>query len=198
MTKASTALSRSSLDRLLSKRLTDAEIEKLKLDLENSIRLEVGDLWERPELARTYWILLINGIDDEDERGISAALASWKHLAIKDSARVVCIQTSERDRFKFACRQFGVDECPALILSDSPLMESFLKFDQGLLVDLQNKKGTFQRFLNRLHTMVENGYPLEKIGRSLNGEKFWKQMKLVYGEVKSLFSISVSASADVA
>jgi hypothetical protein len=169
------------------------DMQELKRRLRTSLQVEVADLWGKPEFARTHWILLINSVDDTMELELSSALLNWKHLTVKDSARLACIQTSDRQQFKFACSRFGISECPALVMSDSPLMEEFLKIDGELLLSLAQHKGGLLRFVNKLHTMIENGAPLAEVGQKLNQDQFWKGLKLVYKEVKSLFSISVSA-----
>ena len=71
--------------------------------VENEIQRNVEDLWEVPEHARTHWILLLNGLDNEDERSLCTEILLWKHLSAKDLARVSCYQTSDRERFMFAC-----------------------------------------------------------------------------------------------
>ena len=182
---------------LIMDALSIKDPQQLRAILEQSIQLDVADLWERAELARTYWILLLNSVDNSEERELSSQILTWKHLTVKDSARLSCIQTAEREQFKFACARFGVTECPILLMSDLPLMQQYLKLDGDLLIKLAKGEGKLLQFVNRLHTMVENGYSLEDIGKKLNNERFWQRLQMVYKEVKSLFSINLSAMADI-
>ncbi len=185
-----TTAGRESLALSLSK-LNSREVAELRRTLLTLGPLQVVDLWEDAGRALTFWVLILNGADNEDERRIASSLCLWKQLAIKESARLLCIQTSDRRAFRLVCRRFNVDRCPALVMGDTPSMESFLTLDGRLLLDLSTKKGELARFVNRLHTMIENGSSLKSLGRQLGQEKFWKQARLAYQEVKSLFSVNL-------
>lgn len=152
--------------------------------------VEVLDLWEHKELPVTYWVLLLTGVNQEEEMAIANTLLSWQAFFAKHSARVLCVQSSERSEFRCCSYSFEVVNCPALMFSDSPDMQSFVKIEPELLFNLINQKGGFQRFLTKLHSSVENGDSLIEIKSMLLTEKFWSALKLAYTEVKSLISIS--------
>jgi hypothetical protein len=152
--------------------------------------IEVLDLWEHKELPVTYWVLLLTGVNQEEEMAIANTLLSWQAFFAKHSARVLCVQSSERSEFRCCSSSFEVVNCPSLIFSDSPDMQSFVKFESELLFTLINQKGGFQRFLTKLHSLVENGDSLTDIKAMLLTEKFWSALKLAYTEVKSFVSIS--------
>ena len=158
--------------------------------------VQFQDLWERRDFAATFWVLLISGINQTEEMDIAIALLTWKHFFAKDSAMLLCIQSSERREFKCATAKFGAVNCPSLFLSDSPEMEEFIEIKPDLLFALQNSKGALQRFLTRIHQMLENGGELDSVRASLWSEQFWAGIKGVYSEVKSIVGTSVRANAD--
>jgi hypothetical protein len=152
--------------------------------------LDVLDLWEQQELPITYWILLMTGVNQEEEMKVAQTLLSWNTFFSKHSARVLCIQSSERNEFRCCSASFDVVNCPTLLFSDSPEMESFVKVEPELLFALSGQPGGLQRFLTKVHSMVENGESLVGIKNMLLTEKFWSTLKLVYQEVKGFISFS--------
>ena len=174
------------------------EIEALfQAALEESYEVEVADFWESRDIAVTYWVLMISGVNQPEEMEIAKAWLLWKAFFAKDSALVVCLQSSERREFKCASSQFGIVNCPALVLGDSPGMESSIEISSELLFTLSATPGSFQRFLARIHQLVENGTRLEDIRALLWTETFWSGIKVAYAEVKSVVSATVKASVNV-
>jgi hypothetical protein len=154
--------------------------------------LEILDLWEPREAALTYWILMLTGVNQSDELQIAGGILTWQAFLAKDSARVLCVQVSERDAFRCCSSQFDVHDCPTLIMSDLPDMSSFLKIEPDLLRSLASQPGELQRFLTRLHALAENGRSLEQLQQLMTAEAFWRGMKVVYKEIKGLISIKLS------
>jgi len=153
--------------------------------------IEVLDLWVRPEVAVTYWILLLSGVNQEEEIQIAQSLLSWQMFFSKHAARVICIQSSERAEFRCCSSTFDVVNHPTLIFSDSPVMSPFIKVEPELLFTLANQKGGLQRFFTKIHSLIENGESIGSIEGMLVTEKFWRALKLVYDEVKGFISFSV-------
>ena len=151
---------------------------------------KIIDLWERNDLAVSYWVLLLTGVNQEEEMVIAQALLSWQHFFSKTSARVACLQSSERNEFRCCSLNFDVVNCPTLVFSDSPDMQNYVKIDSELLFLMAAEKGGLQRFFTRLHSLVENGTSSSGVKDILITEKFWKTLKLAYGEVKGLISFS--------
>ena len=152
--------------------------------------IEVLELWNHKELPVSYWILLLTGVNQEEEMVIANTLLSWQTFFAKNSARLLCIQSSERNEFRCCSAFFEVVNCPTLIFSDSPDMESYIKIESELLFTLANQKGGLQRFLTKLQSLIENGDTLSEIRASLLTEKFWSALKIAYNEVKSFVSLS--------
>lgn len=156
--------------------------------------LEVVDLWEPQEAALTYWVLMLTGVNQPDELNIARDLLAWQAFFAKDSARVLCLQSSERDAFRCCSSAFEVHDCPSLVMSDTPEMQNRLKVEADLLRTLAGRPGELQRFLSRLHALVENGRTLNDLDRHLTAATFWRGLKVVYQEVKDLVSITISSS----
>jgi hypothetical protein len=183
---------------LLAKRLQGEQdielIALLRSVLEEVRALDVVDLWVPREAALTYWVLLLTGVNQPDEMHVAKDLLSWQAFFSKDSARVLCVQSSERDAFRCCSAAFGVHDCPALIMGDAPDMHSYLKIEADLLKALIAQPGELQRFLARLHALVENGHSLKDLRDLMTAEAFWRGLKVVYREVKGLISIKLSPS----
>lgn len=153
--------------------------------------LNISSLWEQPELAVTYWILLLSGVNQEDEMEIAQTLLTWKAFIAKDSALVLCIPHSERTQFRQCSASFRAVKTPTLILSDSRDMYNHIKIDPELLFTLSGKRGGLQRFMTEIHSSIENGNSLGDIENQLLTERFWSGMKLVYAEVKGFVSFKI-------
>lgn len=157
--------------------------------IEAQEEFELLDLWDSRELPVTYWVLLLTGVNQEEEMEIANVLLSWKEFFSKNSARVICVQSSERNAFRCCSAAFEVVNCPTLIFSDSPDMWPFIKIESELLFKLASQKGGLQRFLTKIQSIVENGGTLIDVENMLLTDKFWSALKIVHTEVKSFVSI---------
>lgn len=164
--------------------------ELFKPALQEAHTINVDDLWEEPELPVTYWIFLLSGVNQQEEKDIANELLFWKEFLAKHSARVICIQSSDRKEFRCCSSIFGVVNCPTLIFSDNPDMNGFIKMDSQLLFKLGVQKGGLQRFFTKIHSLIENGHSISKVQVMLDNEKFWSSLKLIYKEAKTLISFS--------
>ena len=153
-------------------------------------RFAVIDLWEQ-DVAATYWVLMLTGVNQQSEMDIARELLIWQTFFAKESARVACVQSSERTAFRHCSSFFGVHSCPVLLLSDGPNMSSYIKIDAGLLTALSGQEGALQRFFARLQSMVEGGMPLQRVQDQMNAEAFYRGIKVAYKEIKGLVSITI-------
>lgn len=154
----------------------------------------IANLWDLPEFATSYWVFLMTGIDQTTQTSMAKELLFWKAISARDYARVLCVQSSDRGAFRYLAAQFDAHKFPAMILGNSPEMRNYVRLDPELLNELSAEEGRFQTFLTQVHNAIENGHHIEQIGKDLGTEQFWKTLKLVYREVKSFFSIKVTAS----
>jgi len=181
---------------LLARRLqvdSDSElIAMLRSILEEARVRDIVDLWEPREAALTYWILLLTGVNQPDEMQVAKDLLSWQAFFSKDSARVLCVQSSERDSFRCCSAAFEVHDCPTLVMGDAPDMHSYLKIEADLLKSLIAKPGELQRLLAKLHALIQNGRSLQDLRELMAAESFWRGLKVVFKEVKGLISINLA------
>ncbi len=193
---------------LLPARLTDRSLKLLarQLQIESNTQgsalieaillrvrtVDIVDLWVPREAALTYWILMLTGVNQIDEMQLAGDLLAWQAFFAKDSARVLCVQSSERDPFRCCSSRFQVHDCPTLVMSYSPDMKSYLKIEPNLLRALAGQSGEVQRFLARIHALAENGRSLEDLQQLMAAEAFWRGLKVVYKEIKGLISIKLS------
>lgn len=171
-------------------------LQELVSHLIDEVRqIDIVDVWDQDQSASTYWVLLMSGVDQPDEVASAKELLLWSSFFAKHSARVVCIQSSERALFKFCTRYFRVNNWPTLIFSDRPDMVPSISLDGQLLSHLSDSRGGIRKLLTELHALVESGKTIQEIANMLTTEKFWKHLKLVYSEVKNLLSVTVKAGA---
>lgn len=169
-----------------------AKVESLLNEVLQAVREPtIADLWEQPELAVTYWILLSSGLHQTDELEIARTLSLWKVASAKDSAMLLCIQHSDREKFKCCSAEFGVVKTPTLILGDSSEMKESILIAPQLLFSLASREGALERFLTEIHSSIVNGNSLRDIDRQLRTERFWASMKLVYSEIRDLISLKI-------
>ncbi len=173
----------------------DSEIiqEFLNELLEDYNKPTVEDIWHDDKGAISYWIVIINGINNPEEAELANNLLFWKEFFAKDTAKVRCIQSSEIKHFNFCMNHFNVSSCPVIIFSDDPLFRSSIRIDQQLTNQLIDNKNSIQNFFTKVHSMIIRKTSLSDINKTLVNQQFWNYFKLVYTEIKSFVSISVKA-----
>ena len=189
-------LSKRKLPPELQQRLQDAESfdratvnTLLQQAFQASVDVTISDLWEQPELAMTYWILLMSGVNQEEETEIAKALLCWKAFNAKDSAMVLCLTLADGP-YRLCASHFKSVKTPTLLVSDTRDMYNYLKIDPELLFSLMIPKGSFQRFITELHLTIQTGNTIQDIKNQLLKERAWAGVKVLYSEAKSLISIT--------
>jgi len=181
--------------RALAERLAtegDSEMATIIRGLLVQVRaLDVIDLWEPREVSLTYWVLMLTGVNQLHEMQVAKDLLAWQAFFAKDSARVLCVQSSEREAFHCCSSRFVVHDCPTLVMSDSPYMLNHLKVQADLLKALI-EQGDLQRFLSRLQALVENGSTMAELKGLMAAEAFWRGLNVAYKDVNGLVSITLS------
>jgi hypothetical protein len=153
------------------------------------------DLWSRPELASTYWILAISDVTDPEESAIAEALLKWRAFTVKDSALVECLQMSDRDSFKCCAKAFDIARCPSLVVGCSPEMSEYVRFGPKL-IRLVHASKTFHRFLAAVHAPIESRGALRELRTELLEERFWADLEIPSSEAKGLFFASPNVSCN--
>jgi hypothetical protein len=197
--KQGTDLSKASnaLEAIIARLSVEEDVDlvaAIQIAIQHARPVEVIDLWEQRQVALTYWILLLTGVNQEDEMRVAKDLLAWQSFFAKDSARVLCVQSSERESFRCCSGSFSVHDFPTLIFSDSPDMKTFIKVEPRLLHSLSIQPGGLQNFFVKLQSMIENGMSLQQVQDKMIAESFWKGVQVVYKEIKGLISIQISNS----
>lgn len=168
--------------------LLEAAVKQL---IAESEQLEVSHIWTPDDLVGSYWVLLMSGVDQTDELDIATELLQWREFSAKGSARVACIPSSERRLFSLISSKFAITRCPTLLIANDVEMAEVLRIEPQLLSDLVEARGSFRKLLTEVHSLIELGESLGQISEMLQREDFFRRLKLVYAEAKSLISLKV-------
>lgn len=152
----------------------------------------IEDIWDSIGLPSSHWLLVMTGIDHEDELTIATELLQWREFSARGSARIACVPSSDRPLYNLVTSTFAITKCPALVISNSPNMASAIKIEAPLLSLLVSKRGNLRKVLNEVHTLIEQGTSLADIARRFRKEDLLEKVKLAYTEAKSLLSITVT------
>ena len=98
-------------------------------------------------------------------------LLKWKAFFVKDSAALLCVQSSERDTFRYCSTAFKIRGCPTLLLGASSEMPDYIKFDPQIILRLADNSGTLQRSLTTVKGIVENGGTLDDVSHHLRDDR---------------------------
>lgn len=162
-----------------------AQIEALFETAVNATRRKkVSDLWEQPELASSFWVLLISGVNHEREMKIAQALLTWKAFFVKDSANVLCLQSSEREAFRCCTHHTKVRGCPTLVVSDSPELNEYIRFDPQFLVSIADDTDAMHRLFTHIHNTLEMATSVSGLLTELKGDRIWQDLQVQASEIK--------------
>ena len=149
----------------------------------------VGSIWAPPrEQTGSYFLLLLSGA--RDERSLSEALLDWREFQAFDEARVRCVPPTSLGRR--LATGFDVIELPALLVGSEPELEDVVRFDESVLLELAESPDEFVRFITRVHKLVVEDPGLGLLRNRLRKETVFAWLRLVYDEVKGVFSASAS------
>lgn len=167
------------------------DLSKLYAALKEQVQFDVLDLWEKADLAGSYWMLLLGNADLSTDRDLVNRFLRWKHLDVKDTARIVCIQAVENNHYRFVVRTYGVPETPTILFGLTPLLEERIVLTPQMLTQLNRNERCFANFLNRMHALAGDGYTISEIRATLRTKKFWNFLGIVYDEIKSIVSVEI-------
>ena len=160
--------------------------------IENALKPKISDIWFNYDVAESYWLLLINGVDNLDESRMANELLFWKEFHAKQYAVFRCIQSGDVSLNKFCTSHFSITNSPTLLFSTSPDFTEFIKLDGGLLNELIKTENKLRNFVNKIHNQIINGSTIQDINKDLNKEGFWKGLKIVYAEIKGLLTVNIN------
>ena len=153
---------------------------------------DFNGLWFNEFIPHSYWILIINGLNDKVDRELANTLLNWSEFKGKSQVRIRCIQASDQDRFDFCNNYFDNASYPVLFISNYFDFKSNIKINGQTLIQLHSKENEFEKFLVKIHTLLKRNKELKYIQKELNKESFWNLFKIGVKEVKSLFTITIN------
>lgn len=153
----------------------------------------IEDIWFNREGAISYWLLLIDGVDNKQESKMANELLFWNEFHAGGDARVRCIQSSDRIINKFCIKHFKIINPPVLIFSKDPLFTNHIMIKSELLSQLIKEENKLRNFINKIHSQISNGKSLKEINKEFSKVAFWNGLKVVYEEIKLFASISIKA-----
>ncbi len=137
-----------------------------------------------------------NGVNDPEEAKLAHVLLFWREFFAGPDARVRCVQSSERELFNYTCKTFKLKSLPSVIVSDDPEFGEFITLDTDLLYRMLDNEHRLQQLVNRIHTELALGRGLNQLEKQLKSQEFWRTVRTVVSEAKSLFSVQVKADAN--
>jgi hypothetical protein len=167
------------------------DLRIIKKTVDRVFSPDIQDIWHETGGESSHWILLLNGIDDADERQLVSELLIWQHCNSGPDARVRCLQSSEREEFDVVTRHFGVTAPPVLAISNSGFLQPFITVNSELLVHLLRQDNGIRRFLTKVHISLMHNRTLEALKAEIYTAEFWQALKIGFKEVKSLLSIKI-------
>ena len=145
---------------------------------------KITDLWEQPELASSFWVLLISGVNHQRELKIAQTLLTWKAFFVKDSASVLCLQSSERQAFRCCTKHANVRGCPTLLLSDSPELNQYIRFDPQFLLAIADDHDALHRLFTLVHDELEKVTSVSDLLTVLKEDQIWQDLQVPKAEIK--------------
>jgi nucleotide-binding universal stress UspA family protein len=175
-----------------------AQVEALfETALNNASQLKrVVDFWDQPDLSVSFWALLVSGINDEVELRIADTILRWKGFYVRETASLICVQSSERSMFKCCANTFDLNRFPALVLGDSPEMIQYITFHGQLLTSLAALPGALHRFLTHVHSYLDNGKSLAYVAGQLGTPRFWSDLGLQISTTADAFTFVAETHND--
>jgi len=148
--------------------------EDVLLDLiEDYNQPSIENIWQDDNSSVSFWIVLINGINNPKEVNLVKDVLFWKEFFGRNLAKVSCLQSSDNRQFSFCLKQFNVQNCPAIIFSDDELFTEFIHLDSDFLTKLTDETDGVLTMCNRVHQQIINGNSLGSISKSIHSDAFW-------------------------
>jgi len=91
-------------------------------------------------------------------------------------------------------RAFRPKEIPCLYVSTDPDMVKSICVGTSFLNELAEQPDSFEHLIVNLHTMVIQGKTVEEIRAGIRNDAILRKLKVLGKELKSLLSITITAS----
>lgn len=146
------------------------------------------NLWNDDFDRSSFWVLLINGINEKFEVTLVKELLFWKEFFSRETTKIKCFQSSDQQYFNLCIKKFAVTNAPALILSNEENFSDFVLIEKKQLTKMI-KNMSFSNILNQIQFKLIKGENLQSIKHQLeSGDLLNHFGKIV--ELKKLLSES--------
>ena len=155
MSKSLSKFNKDNIQKLLSNLDDDTQTalqEYIRQSVQELTNPKIEDIWFNHDSSISYWLLMINGVDNKDEAKMASELLFWKEFQAGDDANIRCIQSSDRRINKFCVEHFNVLNPPVLLFSTEPTFKNTIKIDSGLLTELIKDNNKLRKFVSKVDT----------------------------------------------
>lgn len=162
--------------------------EELLLELIGEVkRPTIENIWIDDDSIISYWIVLINGINNNDEIELVKKILFWKEFFSETTAKIRCLQSSNHKLFNLCLKEFKIDSSPAIICSNTPGFEDRIIVDTTMLNKIIKEEYGIQTLLNKIHHKLVLGNEVITIQNEIGSLKFWRVFERV-SELKEMIS----------
>lgn len=153
--------------------LTVSDQEFVKSVIHKTIREKYSTnsletIWYDESNAASFWILLVNGINNVQEVAVIKQLLYWKEFFARTFAKVRCIQSYDQYEFSLVVRKFKIKACPCIIFSDGIDFESYAIVKTEMIQKIADKKEGIVDLCNQIHQAILSGNDIKTIAASMS------------------------------
>lgn len=130
---------------------------------EKYLNNSIETIWYDENNATSFWILLVNGINNPQEVAIIKQMLYWKEFFARSFAKVRCIQSYEHFEFSLILKKFKINACPTIIVSDTIGFENNYIIKSDILLKLAEKTEGILELCNQVHQELLIGSERETI-----------------------------------
>lgn len=169
---------------------------------EKQLNNSIETIWYDENNATSFWVLLVNGINNFHEVSIIKQLLYWKEFFARSFAKVRCIQSYEQFEFSLIVKKFKINACPTIIVSDTLGFENNYIIKPDVLIKLSEKAEGVVELCNQIHQELLIGSDRETIEtlikskhifKSINRKEEYKKI-LSQGNIDDFFRLSFASS----
>ncbi len=162
----------------------------------------IETIWYDENNATSFWILLVNGINNHQEVSVIKQMLYWKEFFARSFAKVRCVQSYEQFEFSLILKKFKINACPTIIVSDTISFENNYIVKPDTLLKLSEKTEGVVELCNQIHQelligsdreIIEALIKSKQILKSINHKEEYKRV-LSQGDLEGFFNLSFASS----
>lgn len=134
------------------------------------------NLWDNESEIKSYWIILINGINNQLEVKIIKEFLFWKEFFGRSTTHIRCLQSSDSQYFGLCIKKFNIKTLPTLIMSNNKNFNDFISIDKPQLIKFLKRGNDLSQFLNQIQFKIINEESLIDIENLISKEDFYNHL----------------------